>query len=138
MAFLAAAPAFTGASCLALLLRRASRVLLLRLDRLRQLLVSHKPGTVTLLGFYFFGTSLPCALTGLIPLVPRAVRPRHLSRIEKEQQRAEEEYSPEHLDGGATQEKGRERKEESHNFKTPRAQVEATEVRGLSGQAHEQ
>ena len=51
MTFLAVAPAFTGTSCLALLLRRASRVLLLRLDRIRQLLVSLPPGTVALLGF---------------------------------------------------------------------------------------
>jgi len=35
--------------------RRAFRVLLLRLDRIRQLLVSHLLGIVTLLGFYLLG-----------------------------------------------------------------------------------
>jgi hypothetical protein len=35
--------------------RRAFRALLLRLDRIRQLLVSHPSGTVTLLGSYLVG-----------------------------------------------------------------------------------
>jgi hypothetical protein len=52
LTFLATASAFTETSCLAVLSRRAFRVLLLRLDRIRQLLVSHLSGTVTLLGFY--------------------------------------------------------------------------------------
>ena len=38
-----------------MLSRRAFRALLLRLDRIRQLLVSHLSGTVTLLGFYLVG-----------------------------------------------------------------------------------
>ena len=40
---------------------------------------------------YFFEASLPCALPSRNSLTHWAVRPRHLSRIEKEQQRAEEE-----------------------------------------------
>jgi hypothetical protein len=55
LTFLATAPAFTGTSCLASLSRRVFRVLLLRLDRIRQFLVSHSLGIVTLLGFYFLG-----------------------------------------------------------------------------------
>ena len=55
LTFLATASAFTETSCLAVLSRRAFRALLLRLDRIRQLLVSHLPGTVTLLGFYLVG-----------------------------------------------------------------------------------
>jgi len=55
LTFLATASAFTETSCLAVLSRRAFRALLLRLDRIRQLLVSHLPGTVTLLGSYLVG-----------------------------------------------------------------------------------
>jgi hypothetical protein len=55
LTFLATAPAFAETSCLAVLSRRAFRALLLRLDRIRQLLVSHLPGTVTLLGSYLVG-----------------------------------------------------------------------------------
>ena len=55
LTFLATASAFTETSCLAVLSRRAFRALLLRLDRIRQLLVSHPPGTVTLLGSYLVG-----------------------------------------------------------------------------------
>ena len=50
------------------------------------------------LGFFFFGTSLPWFLAGRTPSVSRAVRPRHLSRIEKEQQRAEEETTDPQID----------------------------------------
>ena len=57
-------PPSTGASCLALLPCRASRVLLLRLDRIRQLLVSHTPGTVTLLGFSSLGPRFPGSSRG--------------------------------------------------------------------------
>ena len=55
MTFLATASAFTETSCLAVLSRRVFRALLLRLDRIRQLLVSHPLGTVTLLGSYLVG-----------------------------------------------------------------------------------
>jgi len=55
LTFLATAPAFTGTSCLAMLPRRAFRVLLLRLDRIRQLLVSQLLGIVTFLGSYLLG-----------------------------------------------------------------------------------
>ena len=55
MTFLATASAFTETSCLAVLSRRVFRALLLRLDRIRQLLVSHTLGTVALLGSYLVG-----------------------------------------------------------------------------------
>jgi len=64
MTFVTTAPAFTGTSCLALLPRRAFRVLLLRLDRIRRLLVAHSSGTVRPLGFLLCGTSLPQARPG--------------------------------------------------------------------------
>jgi len=94
MTFLATAPAFTGTSCLASLPRRVSRVLLLRLDRIRQLLVAHSSGTVRPLGFLLCRTSLPQARPGRNLITLKAVRPRHLSRIEKEQQRAEKKPTP--------------------------------------------
>jgi len=71
MTFATTAPAFTGTSCLAMLPRRAFRVLLLRLDRIRQLLVAHSPGTVRPLGFLLVGPRFPepdqaetCSLSG--------------------------------------------------------------------------
>ena len=83
----ATAPALPGTSCPAMLPRCVSRVLLLRADRIRQLPVSLPPGIDPLLGFLLWGLASTSSTSFLAS--PAAVRPRHVSRFEKEQLRTQ-------------------------------------------------
>jgi hypothetical protein len=65
-----AAPALPGASCLAMLPRCASRVSLLRTDRIHQLPVSLPSGTDPLMGLLLVGPSFRRLHPGLPELVP--------------------------------------------------------------------